>query len=376
VGSIGEGGKAPVPGVHVYLTLHAGLQQTLERLLDGEVGSGIAIEVATGDILAATSTPAFDPNEFTAGISQQKLDALRSDKRKPEFNRALRGIYPPGSPFKLITAAAALDRGYVTRSTRFEPCYGGYVYGNRFFGCWDPAGHGSLDLMGAIVQSCDTYFYQLVQRFSVDELAEAARRFGLGESAGLPAIRDHGGLVPTSAWYDERQGRGGWTSGVKLNLAIGQGELLATPLQMARAFAALGGDGYLRRPHLVLALENPYGVNEDRHVLRSSEPVCQPRTREILQRALLQVIEHEEGTGGLARVSGVSVAGKTGTSENPFGEHHAWFVAYAPAEAPEIAIALIVENAGHGGDIAAPLVGEFLEAYFALTRGTGDGARR
>jgi penicillin-binding protein 2 len=376
IGSIREGGKPPVPGAHVYLTLHAGLQQTMERLLEGVVASGVAVEVATGDILAAASTPAFDPNEFTAGISQARLDELRQDPRKPEFNRALRGTYPPGSPFKLMTAAAALDRGYVSTSTRFEPCYGGYIYGNRYFGCWDPAGHGSLDLMGAIVQSCDTYFYQLIQRLSVDELAETARRFGFGAATGLPAIRDHAGLVPTAAWYDERQGPGGWTSGVKLNLAIGQGELLVTPLQMARAYAALGGDGFLRRPHLVLALENPYGVNEDRHVMRSAEPVCQPRTREILQRSLQLVVEHEEGTGGLARVSGIPVAGKTGTAENPFGEHHAWFVAYAPAEAPEIAIALIVENSGHGGDVAAPLVGRFLEAYFALTRGATEGAGR
>jgi penicillin-binding protein 2 len=373
VGSVPELGRAPIPGVHVYLTIHAGLQQTLERLLEKRVGSGVAVEVATGDILAATSSPAFDPNVFTAGISQDQLDALRLDEDKPEFNRALRGIYPPGSPFKLVTAAAALDRGYVAKATRFEPCYGGYIYGDRFFGCWDPAGHGSLDLMGAIVQSCDTYFYQLAQRLSVDELAETARHFGFGSSTGLPAIRDHAGLVPTSAWYDERHGPGRWTSGVKLNLAIGQGELLVTPLQMARAYAALGGDGYLRRPHLVLALDYPFDVNEDRHVFRSAEPVCQPRTRQVLQQALREVVDHEEGTGGLARVAGVAVAGKTGTSENPFGEDHAWFVAYAPAESPEIAVAVIVENSGHGGDIAAPIVGDFLEEYFDLTRGTRSG---
>lgn len=373
VGSIKEGGRSPLPGVHVYLTLHAGLQQTLERLLEGRVGSGVVLEVGSGDILAAASVPSFDPNEFTAGISQERLDELRADKQKPEFNRALRGTYPPGSPFKLITAAAALDRGYVRTTTRFEPCYGGYVYGNRYFGCWDPAGHGSLDLMGAIVQSCDTYFYQLVQRLSVDELAETARNFGLGAATELPAVRDHSGLVPTSAWYDERDGRGGWTSGVKLNLGMGQGELLVTPLQMARAYAAIGGDGYLDRPHLVLARENAFGVREQRRVLRSAEPICQPRTRQILQRALRQVVNDKEGTGGLARVAGVSVAGKTGTAENPFGEDHAWFVAYAPAESPQVAVALVVENSGHGGSVAAPLVGQILEAYFSLSQGKGIG---
>jgi penicillin-binding protein 2 len=393
VGSIREGGDAPRPGVHVYLTLHAGLQQKLESLLEEKVGSGVVLEVGTGDILAAASMPSFDANEFTAGISQQSLDKLRADKQKPEFNRAFRGTYPPGSPFKVVTAAAALDRGYVRTSTRFEPCYGGYLYGNRYFGCWNPAGHGSLDLIGAIVQSCDTYFYQLAQRLTVDELAETARQFGFGAPTGLPAIRDHAGLVPTSAWYDERYGRGGWTSGVKLNLGIGQGELLVTPLQMVRAYAAIGGDGYLDRPHLVLARiypppdgnghsdrphpvvapENAAGVREKRQVFRSAEPICQPRTRQILQRALHQVVSNEDGTGGLARVAGVAVAGKTGTVENPFGEDHAWFVAYAPAAAPEVAVALIVENAGHGGSVAAPLVRQLLEAYFALSRGEGIG---
>ncbi|RKZ06798.1 hypothetical protein DRQ32_10745 [bacterium] len=341
------------------------------------MGSGVCVEGGTGDILAAASSPTFDPNEFTAGISQVRLDELRSDRRKPEFNRAMRGTYPPGSPFKLMTAAAALDAGHVRPETRFEPCRGGYMYGDRYFRCWELAGHGSLDLMGAIVQSCDVYFYQLISLLTVDELAAAARRFGLGAATGLPALRDHAGLVPTSAWYDERFGRGGWTSGVKLNLAIGQGELLVTPLQMARAFAALGGDGLLDRPHLVLAHTRSLGVHEERSVLRSTQPVCQPRTRQILQRALRLVVAHEEGTGGLARVAGVAVAGKTGTAENPFGEDHAWFVAYAPAEAPQVAVAVIVENSGHGGSIAAPLVGEFLEAYFSLSGSdTASGARR
>lgn len=377
VGSINEGGEPALPGAEVFLTLHAGLQQTMEQLLEGRVGSGVAIEVGTGDILAAASVPSFDPNEFTAGISQERLDVLRSDRRKPEFNRALRGTYPPGSPFKLITAAAALDGGHVTPSTRFDPCYGGFMFGDRWFGCWEPHGHGSLDLMGAIVQSCDTYFYQLVGRLTVDELAAAARRFGFGASTGLPAMRDHPGLVPTSAWYDERYGRGGWTAGVKLNLAIGQGELLVTPLQMARAYAALGGDGYLDRPHLVLAHTRALGVHEERSIFRSTEPVCQPATRAILQRALRLVVDHDEGTGGLARVAGIAVAGKTGTAENPFGEDHAWFVGFAPADDPQIAVAMIVENAGHGGSVAAPLVGKFLEAYFALSGLDAEpGARR
>ncbi len=355
-----------VPGGHVYLTIHHALQKRLEELLDGYVGAGVVIEVATGDVLAAASAPAVDPNEFTGGISHERAEQLRSDPNKPEFNRAFRGVYPPGSPFKLITAAAALERGLVDPEETFEPCYGGYRFGNRFFGCWKETGHGVLDLEGAIVQSCDTYFYQLVQRLTVDQLAEAARRFGLGYETGLESFHEQTGLVPDADFFDARHGPRGWTDGVKLNLAIGQGELLVTPLQMARTFAAIGGDGYLYRPHVLLVTENAYGVRDARHVYRSTEPVCSPRVRRFLQESMRSVVHDDLGTGGLAQVDGFEVAGKTGTSENPFGDHHAWFVAYAPARDPEVAVAVIVENSGHGGEVAAPIVGKVLHEYFEL----------
>lgn len=367
VGELPEVRVPVVPGVHVYLTIHSALQRRLEELLEGRVGAGVVIEIATGDVLASASAPAIDLNVFTGGISHERAAELRADPGKPEFNRAFRGVYPPGSPFKLITAAAALERNKVDPNETFEvPCYGQYKFGNRWFGCWKPEGHGKLDLEGAIVQSCDVYFYQLVQRLTVDELAETARRFGLGRETGLESFHEQTGLVPDSDFFDARYGAGRWSEGHKLNLAIGQGELLVTPLQMALTFAAIGGDGHLYVPHVVLVSENAYGVREPRRVFRSAEPVCSPRVRAYLRRSMHSVVAHEDGTGGLASVEDIEVAGKTGTSENPFGEHHAWFVAYAPAEDPEVAVAVIVENAGHGGEVAAPIVGELLRSYFTL----------
>ena len=366
VGEVNDVTVPVVPGVHVYLTIHHRLQQKLEELLEGRVGAGVVIEVATGDVLAAASAPAIDLNEFTGGISHERAAQLRSDPRKPEFNRAFRGVYPPGSPFKLITAAAALERGRVRLDETFDPCWGSYRFGNRDFGCWKPGGHGVLDLEGAIVQSCDTYFYQLIQRLSIDELAETARRFGMGADTGLESFHEQTGLVPDEDFFDARYGRGRWTNGHKLNLAIGQGELLATPLQMALTFGAIGGDGHLYVPHVVLVTENSYGVREPRRVFRSAEPVCSPRVRAFLKKSMRSVVHDDMGTGGRAQVDGFEVAGKTGTSENPFGEDHAWFVAYAPAEDPEVSIAVIVENSGHGGQIAAPIVGALLHEYFVL----------
>lgn len=364
VGEVPKGSRQAVRGVKIYLTLSQPLQAKLESLLEGKRGAGVVLEVSTGDVLAMASAPTFDPNEFTGGISADRYAELRDDPATPLFNRALRGTYPPGSPYKLITAAAGLETGKVTPSTRFAACTGSYRLGNRIFRCWKASGHGTLDLMGAIAQSCDVYFYQLAELLTIDELDHTATRFGLGRPTGIELSGEASGLVPDKAYYDRRFGPRGWTRGVLLNNAIGQGELLVTPLQMARTFAGIGGDGHLYRPHLILARDYASRAIEKRQPRRVSDAMASTSTLEFLRKALVAVVGWQEGTGGLARVEGVTVAGKTGTAQNPRGEDHAWFVAYAPAERPEIAVAVIVENAGHGGEIAAPIVGELLRTYF------------
>jgi len=366
VGALAGAGQPVIPGVHFYLTLSQPLQARLEELLTGLTGSGVVLEVSTGDILAVASSPSFDPNLFAGGLDLEEWQRLEGDPKQPLYNRSFHGAYPPGSPYKLITAACALENKRITPASTFEPCNGAYRFGNRTFRCWERAeGHGLLDLEGAIVESCDIYFYQVAQLLTVDELAATARSFGLGNPVNIEFGSDRAGLVPDSDFFDRRFGKGRWTRGHLLNIAIGQGDLLVTPIQMARTFAAIGGDGRLYRPNLILARENASGVREVRRVRRLAEPICSERVRGILRRAMLKVVHDEEGTGGLAQVAGVSVAGKTGTSENPHGEDHAWFVAYAPAEDPEVAVALIVENAGHGGEIAAPIVGKLLSDYFS-----------
>lgn len=366
VGEVDEGRVPVLPGVLHYLTLSHPLQSRLEELLEPWVGAGVVLEVGTGDVLAIASSPGFDPNVFTGGISPAAWNALNNDPRKPLFNRTLKGTYPPGSPYKIVTAVAALESGKVTTRSTFEPCTGGIQFGNRFFRCWERSeGHGVLNLHGALVESCDVYFYQVAQLISIDDLADVARRFGFGRPTGLALGGEKPGLVPDSRFYDTRYGPGQWTRGVVLNNSIGQGELLVTPLQMARAYAAIGGDRSLYRPHLILATENVFGVREVRRIEPEAEPVCSPQVQRIVKRALRDVVDHEDGTGELAAVVGLPVAGKTGTAENPHGEHHAWFVAYAPEHDPEVAVAVILENAGHGGEVAAPLVGQLLSTYFS-----------
>jgi penicillin-binding protein 2 len=208
------------------------------------------------------------------------------------------------------------------------------------------------------------YFYQLAEQLTLEELASAGKSFGLGRPTGVELAGEAPGLVPDRPYYDRRFGPRGWTRGVMFNNAIGQGELLVTPLQLAYVYEAVAGDGQLHRPHLILARENAFGVFVNRLVRAEPEPVCSESTLRFLRSALVDVVADESGTGGLARVSGITVAGKTGTAENAGGEDHAWFVAFAPAEKPELVVSLIVENAGHGGDVAAPIVGELLETYF------------
>jgi len=364
VGDVAKGYREAIRGVKIYLTLSQPLQSKLESLLEGHRGAGVVLEVGTGDVLAMASSPSFDPNEFTGGITSDRYTELSDDPGTPLFNRALRGAYPPGSPYKVVTAAAGLESKKVFPSTRFSPCTGSYRLGNRLFRCWKASGHGSLDLKGAITQSCDVYFYQLAELLTLDELDRTATRFGLGHSTGIELSGEASGLVPDTAYYNRRFGPRGWTRGVMFNIAIGQGEILVTPLQMARTYAAIGGDGHLYRPHLILARDYASNAIEKRKPRRISDEICSTPTLRFLRKALVAVVGSEEGTGGLARVEGVTVAGKTGTAQNPRGEDHAWFVGYAPAERPEIAVAVIIENAGHGGAVAAPIVGKILKTYF------------
>jgi penicillin-binding protein 2 len=342
-----------LPGRDVALTLSLPLQQTMDSLLAGRRGCGVAIAVPSGEVLAAVSLPTFDANLLTGVISAEEWRQLIEDPAKPFFNRIVQATYPPGSLYKAVTSLAGLQLNVVDTLSVLEPCPGGYQFGNRWFRCWKRYGHGVLDHAGALAHSCDVFYYQLGLRLEIDELAQAARAFGLGRAVTGIYPEEAPGNIPTKEWYDRRFGPGQWTRGVLLNNAIGQGEVLATPLQMALLAARIASSGAVPGPTFVLGQEPHEGV---------ADLPFSPRHLSWIRRALRRVVD--VGTGGAARLAGVSVAGKTGTSQNPHGDDHAWFMCFAPAEAPTVAVAVILENAGHGGAEAAPVAGAWLHDYF------------
>lgn len=373
-----------IPGSTLVLSVDLDLQMAAEDALGDEVGSIVAVDPRTGDVLAMVSHPSYDPNAFTHGIGRDEWRALIENPEHPLTARATQGQYPPGSTFKAIVAAAALEEGIINPFTRIH-CGGKVRFGGRDFRCWRKGGHGSVNLHQALVQSCDVFFYQVGQRLGVDTIAEYSRALGLGEPTGVRLENEKAGTIPDSEWKKRRFGEP-WYAGETLSVAIGQGYVTATPLQMARAIAAIStGARYL--PRLVQRAESPGG-----EVIESFEPQ-EMGPLPVRKTALAQIREGLEGvvnepggTGKNAALPNVRVAGKTGTSQVvklgrvrlkahqiPRQQRdHAWFVAYAPAEDPSIAVATIVEHAdGGGGAVAAPVTRKVLEAFFELQEQRG-----
>jgi penicillin-binding protein 2 len=349
-----------IPGQDVALTISLPLQEAMADALGNRTGCGVAISTRTGQVLAAYSNPSFDPNLLTVSISPEDWSALANDPAKPFFNRAVQATYPPGSLYKPVTSLAALSLDLVDTNTYLEPCLGGWQFGDRFFRCWKHSGHGEVNHTDAMVHSCDTYYYQLGLSMDIDQLAAAARALGLGKRCTSIFPEESPGLIPDRAWYDNRFGKGGWTRGVLMNNAIGQGEILTTPIQMALLSARLASEGRVPDPMFVLS---------PAEIIRRPDPL--PFAASDLQwcnRALRQVVSR--GTGSAAALDSIPVAGKTGTAQNPHGEDHAWFMCFAPARNPEVAIAVIVENAGSGSTEAAPVAGQWLDVYFSQSEDT------
>ncbi len=344
-------------GSDVTLSISLHLQEVMAAAIGDRTACGVAISIATGDVLAAFSNPSFDPNLMTVSISSDQWRKLVDDPAKPFFNRVVQATYPPASLYKPVTTLAGLSNQLVGRESVLEPCLGGWEFGNRFFRCWKHSGHGDVNHTEAIVQSCDTFYYQLALRLNIDQMAAAARSFGLGRTCTRLFSDEAAGNVPDTEWYDRRFGAGKWTRGVLLNNAIGQGELLVTPIQMAVLAGRLASSGAMPDPEFVLippqatARPEPLGYRD--------------ADLDFVRAALVATVER--GTGKAARLDGIAVAGKTGTAQNPHGEDHAWFMCYAPADNPEVAMAVIVENAGNGSTEAAPVAGTWLEAYFIST---------
>lgn len=352
------------PGSDIYLTVDLSLQAQAESLLSNySAGAIVALNPQNGEILALVSKPTFDPNWFAGILTPEQWKEISTDPNHPLLNRCIQGLYPPGSTFKLLVAGAALEDKLIDSHTKFQPCTGGFQFGNRFFRCWKPEGHGSLDLKEAIVQSCDVYFYQLGLKLGLERLSEFASQSGFGEKTDIDLPGEMKGFVPTIGFYDRSLGANRWPRSLVMNLAIGQGEILTTPLQLLCFYTALSNGGVCHQPHILKEVISTDGKS---FTLKSTMKYKLPfssHTINILNEALKDVVNSPSGTGQLAKVTEVFVAGKTGTAQNPHGLEHSWFVCWAPFENPQIAVAVIVENAGHGGSVAAPLAGRIISNY-------------
>ena len=369
--------RREVPGHDLHLTIDVGLQAKAKEALGDLSGTVVALEPQSGRVLAMVNNPSFDPEIFIRGISVRDWANLRDDPAHPLEDKALRGQYPPGSTFKMITSVAALMEGVMTTATRVY-CNGFYKVGQRRFRCWKWAsgGHGWTDAHGAIRGSCDTYFYHVSLKLGIEQMAEYMRAFGLGVPTGVGLNQEKAGLVPTEAWKLKRTGQA-WLPGETAAVSIGQGAVLVTPIQVARMIAAIANGGRVLRPWVVESI-----ADQDGEVAFQGQPEqlgelpVEPSALWSIQKAMLAVVHHPLGTARLLKIPGIKMAGKTGTAQvvrQEIGEQarrkgtrfadHAWFAAYAPFEQPEIVVVVLAEHGGHGGATAGPVAKEVIRWY-------------
>jgi len=371
----------PLPGRDIKLTIDVDLQQAAEQYLaiSDKAGAVVAMEVDTGRVLAAVSSPTIHLEDFIGGISRKNWNALLENSRHPLLNKAVQGVYPPGSTYKIVTALAGLSEGVITENTTFY-CPGHYYFGRRLYRCWKHSGHGTVDIRRAITESCDVFFYQVGQRLGVDRLAAYAKRLGLGARSGIELEHEKGGIVPTKDWKRKRF-KEKWHEGETLSVAIGQGFNNMTPLQICLMTAAIANGGKIYLPQIVEMVKTTDG-----EVIETLTPklLSELSSREksylhIVKDGLFGVVQGKRGTARNVRIEGLTVAGKTGTAQVvrlaqykglkeqdiPYKyRDHAWFTCYAPADDPKIAVTVLVEHGLHGGSGAGPIARVVLKKYF------------
>ncbi|MEI8033336.1 MAG: penicillin-binding protein 2 [Chlorobiaceae bacterium] len=360
-----NGGKSDIEAIRgddLYLSIDSGLQKLAEQLLrkTGKSGAVVAMDPSTGGILALASAPDYDLDIFNGSTDSKGWHEVMTSPLKPQFNRTVQAVYPPGSIYKMILAMAALEE------EKFDPekkifDSGVFTYGGRRFLSNEGRGHGSVNMREAITVSSNVYFYNLIFYVGLDDWTKYGRMFGFGEKTGIDLSGERSGLVPSTGYYDKRYGKNRWTKGYMVSLAIGQGELGTTPVQLATYAAAIATNGTLYQPHIVTGYRDtesgkyvPFAYDKKRL------PVSE-ETFSLIRDGMIGVVLR--GTGTLAKVPGVDVAGKTGTAQNPHGRDHAWFIAFAPVEKPKIALCVLVENAGFGGAVSAPIARELIRYY-------------
>ncbi len=360
-----HGRKAAVAGKNLHLTLDLELQQEAARYLGDRAGSAVALDPRSGEVLMLVSAPSYNPNLFTRRLNSEQWSELIESPHHPLQNRTIQNAHPPGSVFKMVLAVAGLSEGAV-RPTDSVFCSGSTTIYNRRNRCWLRRGHGWVNMRTAIKESCDIYFYLLGQKLGINRIAHYARLFGLGSATGFDIPGEKAGLIPDTQWSLASRGSP-WYPGETISVAIGQGPILVTPLQIAGMTAALANGGRLITPHLARGRRSspsaPIAVDLD--------------AVEIVREAMWAVVNEDRGTGRSARLPNVQIAGKTGTAqvveqrtwtrneELPEAHRdHAWFVSFAPLEAPELVVVAFVEHGGHGSEAAAPLAKRIYESYF------------
>jgi len=383
--------QKPLPGNDIQLTIDADLQKVAEDALAGKAGAVVAMEVNTGKILAMASGPPLHLQEFVGGISAKTWQAMLHNPLHPLINKTIQGQYPPGSTYKIVTALAGLSEGVITPDTVFY-CSGSLTFGRRRYGCWKRGGHGAVDLHRALAESCDVYFYQVGQKLGVDTLARYAKSLGFGKLTGISLEHEKGGLVPTSEWKLQKYNEP-WQEGETLSVSIGQGFNLATPLQICQMMATVANGGTVYRPQFTKAIMDPEGNTIEEFIpVVEGKALGSDSSLALIRKGLVAAVNSRHGTGKVAQMKDITVGGKTGTAQVirlsqyrdldddniPYKyRDHAWFTCFAPAEKPEIAIAVLAEHGGHGGSAAAPIAKQVLEYYFAnkpVTVASFDGA--
>jgi penicillin-binding protein 2 len=371
--------EEPRPGTDIYLTLDLDVQRAAEDGLGERAGAVVAMDPNSGEILALASHPNYDPNLFPRGILPKDWVRLMNDPTHPLYNRAIQSVYPPGSTFKVIVSLAGIESGVIKIDEKIT-CRGGLKLGKHTFRCWKKEGHGPISFHDALVQSCDVYFYTMGDRIGWDRVAEYARRLGFGSLTGILLPDEKPGLIPTTEWKKKRTGDVWRTADNYIN-SIGQGFVLVSPIQACQMIAAVANGGFFYRPTLLKQSRNrETGEVTSFSPERTNRAIIDPIALEEVRRALLGVTSEPRGTAHGAATPMAKVAGKTGTAQviaqKVAGrkltgklQDHAWFIAYAPADQPKIAVAVLVEHGGHGGSAAAPIAKKVIEAFLENEEG-------
>lgn len=365
--------EEPRPGTDIYLTMDLDVQRAAEEGLGDRAGAVVAMDPNSGEIFALASHPNYDPNLFPRGISPKDWVRLMNDPSHPLYNRAIQSVYPPGSTFKVIVSLAGLETGVIRLDDKVT-CRGGLKLGNHTFRCWKKEGHGPISFHNALVQSCDVYFYTMGDRIGWDRVAEYARKLGYGSLTGILLPDEKPGLIPTTDWKKKRTGDVWRTADSYIN-SIGQGFVLVSPIQAAQMISAVANGGNFYRPLLLKMSRNrETGVVKTFSPERRNKIILDPAALGEVRKALFGVTSEPGGTAHGAATPMATVAGKTGTAQviaqkvagrklSANTRDHAWFIGYAPADSPKIAVAVLVEHGGHGGSAAAPVAKKVIEAF-------------